>query len=347
MNADHAALNQTRYWITIIGNTPMELRAMISSLKNMQASLEYAILSNIEVGEKPSMLQYKKLHCHLFLKYHKDTLFTHVYDQLHLERFAGTGYWIRTDEIKPYHEAGYVKYCLKSETKVGDTWPLFEHGTRIEKKKRSTDTSRIELAKKCKTRKECIAHDESDLAYWLSFAGREIMKLYRTPEVIVVPDKHIMSQQRWVIGEPGLGKTHTLIEYYTILCKEKLYLAPPGRFWDGYDPDFHTMILLEDVDTEYLKAFGDNDGISKLKAMTDGKPFWYEEKGMARELSPAKPFIVSSNIAMQHLLDPKTTTNIGIHITALERRFIVSTLRQFMTEKNIYFDAQTQHILKI
>ena len=356
-HAQNNRITRKNHWITIVINDENDSIILTKFLLQIEDDISYCILSGVEKGTQRGHLQYDKLHCHLFISFHRPTSFKTIYNQLRLQRYAKLGYWCRKEPITSYDACNFVQYCLKPDTKIGSPDPSCEIGTRLlqEKKSRSNrnmtsedkaerDTRRVKAAQECKCIKECITKYPCDTGFWLSPMGMRLMALYPKPITIDVPDREIMDQQVWMIGAPGVGKTHTIIEYYTKILGKRMYKAPVGRFWDSYHPDNYDIILLEDVDTDFLSAFGDGSGISTLKDMTCGSGFWYEEKHLPRQYSPPKMFVVTSNIAINCLMDTRRTINIGVHVTSLQRRFKVQTLRQFMDDKGIIWNNDTKHI---
>ena len=357
--------NSKRKWITIIpfnnDSFDLTITALIELLQGEfnTGDWSYILLSNVEVGTNEKHAQYQKKHVHLYVEYKSDTTTKNIYERLNLNKFNVSGLWIQPKPIDDMYKQRIIQYCLKKDSKVQDDTPLFERGNRpsfvhVSHKRKLADEDkaqkierRITTAKSCTMLKECIECDPSDLNYWMSGQGKSMFSMFKKQKRAQVPESDILQQQYAICGNPGQGKTHTAIEYYERILNKRVYLMPAGRFMDGYDPDVFDIILIDDMDAEAMKGFGDNGGLSRFKQMTDGKPFWYEEKHQPRQMSGPKVFIITSNISPSYWVDASKIIRASDHVSAICRRFKVVSLSQFMVDKGIEYDPNTNRVKSI
>lgn len=356
--------NRRQFWMTIVLDDRQwenELSILNTRLKNhfQFCKVKYLIMSNVEVGTESKHIQYQKKHVHVYILYEHSRNGLTTFNQLNLKDFVKNGIWIQDKEISDSYQDKIINYTLKNETKIGENALLIELGTkptRYDTKKRKSRTieeteakniHRVNVAKKCKTLKECIEMDPADSGYWVSSHGKTLFSMFKAKPDTVIPDKNILKKQYIIYGKPGIGKTHTIIQYYQDILGLKVYQAPPGRFWDGYDDQYYDIIFIDDMDADSLAAFGDKDGVSKFKQMTDGKSFWYEEKHQPRTYSLPKIFIISTNMGVENWFDSRKTINPEIHVDAIRRRFNIVSLREFMFREKITWNPDTKKVEKI
>ena len=173
--------------------------------------------------------------------------------------------------------------------------------------------------------KTILDRSGEDLGFWLSPYGKS---LYATMhrQIYHEMDTKIMKKNYIVLGAPGTGKS------LMSDCIRKKYnyfkWNGEGKWFAGYDPSFHQGILMEEMDMDKLKCLGGgfNGGMQRLKAMSDGSDFQYEDKYGAINVSPPKPIIITTNHHINSWTDSKT----GIDdVVALMRRFKVVTPAEF------------------
>jgi hypothetical protein len=107
----------------------------------------------------------------------------------------------------------------------------------------------------------------------------------------------------WIYGPPGTGKSHWARENYP-----NAYIKAQNKWFDGYDPDVHDAVILDDLDNGCLGHY--------LKIWTDKYPFNAETKGGTVFIRPTK-VIVTSNFKIEELHEKEQI------VSALKRRFEV------------------------
>ncbi len=110
----------------------------------------------------------------------------------------------------------------------------------------------------------------------------------------------------WLVGPPGTGKSWHARELHP-----NAYIKAQNKWWDGYNPDIHDTVILDDLDTGVLGHY--------LKIWTDKYPFNAETKGGTIFIRP-KAIVVTSNFQIQELHDKHQI------VSALTRRFTVKEL---------------------
>lgn len=108
----------------------------------------------------------------------------------------------------------------------------------------------------------------------------------------------------WVHGPTGTGKTR----YYRELYPDAYLKDADTKWWDGYDPDVHSTVIIDDFDKYHIKQG------YHLKIWADHHPFKAETKGGAMMIRPLR-IIVTSNYCIEDIWDDSTTTE------PLKRRF--------------------------
>lgn len=93
----------------------------------------------------------------------------------------------------------------------------------------------------------------------------------------------------WIYGPPGTGKSHWARENYP-----NAYIKAQNKWWDGFDPDRHDSVILDDLDSECLGHY--------LKIWTDKYAFNAETKGGVIFVRPTK-VIITSNFTIEQLFE--------------------------------------------
>jgi len=106
----------------------------------------------------------------------------------------------------------------------------------------------------------------------------------------------------WYSGKSGAGKSSYARETY----KDRYYLKPCNKWWDGYQDE--EIVLIEDLDKKH-EILGHH-----LKLWADHYDFPAEQKGTTVVIRPQK-IIVTSQYAIYEIFEDEQTR------TALQRRF--------------------------
>jgi len=134
----------------------------------------------------------------------------------------------------------------------------------------------------------------------------------------------------YVYGFPGSGKTSLLKFVYPKMYKKDLQ----NRFFDLYDEEVHTHIMLEDLDSNNLERLG----IQFLKTICDEAGFPIDQKYKTPQLTRAT-ILVTSNQDISSLIDGvDDVKHIEVQKSAIARRFLslrVDSLQRLLGVKLI------------
>jgi hypothetical protein len=117
-------------------------------------------------------------------------------------------------------------------------------------------------------------------------------------------DHQLPDENTWYYGEPGTGKTSSVINRYE---DDGLYLKPLNKWWNGYA--YQQTILVDDIDPDHGKWIA-----GYLKIWADRYPFQAEMKGTSALIRP-KRVIVTSNY------HPRDVFQRSEDVDAIRRRF--------------------------
>ena len=131
--------------------------------------------------------------------------------------------------------------------------------------------------------------------------------------------KHDGNPNLWLYGYPGTGKTAILNYIYPKYYKKNLY----NKFFDLYDPQEHTHVLLEDLDHEAVNRLSMNF----LKTICDEAGFAIDQKYKTPQLARTT-LLVTSNFSINDIVQdgPGTVENRN----ALYRRFWHVNIFEFL-----------------
>lgn len=128
----------------------------------------------------------------------------------------------------------------------------------------------------------------------------------------------------WVHGPAGCGKSAVLAFVYPDYFKKNLH----NKFFDLYDPNVHSHVMLEDLDHEAVERLGTNF----LKTLCDEAGFAIDQKYKTPQLARTS-VLVTSNFTIQQLIAQSTEANVfgkEQNIKALLRRFWVLDGRELL-----------------
>lgn len=113
----------------------------------------------------------------------------------------------------------------------------------------------------------------------------------------------------WIYGNPGTGKSRWAEQQMNI---ELIYKKNWNKWWDGYIPDGHRCVIIEDVPRDALAL------AQHMKIWSDRYPFMGEIKGGSIRINPGDHFlIVTSNYSIEEALPGAT-----VDVEAIKRRFL-------------------------
>lgn len=279
--------------------------------------LKYILVGGPEIGTRPYQDDFGIRHVHVAAIFHNRVSKSSILKAWAIKQ--GNGYYLvpRNRDL-PY--SGWKNHHTKQYSKINpDECVLFEMGElpadglvakkvghSEEEKKRKVDDILIDIRERLDT-----GEDE-----------KEIFKLYpRTWLQYGEKIKATMSQKRdffkseghphiWLYGHPGTGKSALLCYVYPAYYKKNLY----NKFFDLYDQEVHSHVMLEDLDHEAVERLSANF----IKTICDESGFAIDQKYKACNLARTT-VLVTSNFEIASLL--QDTAGATENTAALMRRF--------------------------
>lgn len=310
--------------------TDEDLELILSSLKaeTQQGKLKYALVSGVEIGTRPFHDDYLIRHVHVALLYMNRVSKSAILKNLSVK--PGNGYYLvpRNRDL-PY--SGWKKHHTKKETKVSeDSLMLFEYGElpqdrptqgaqvqkrSDEEKKRKLDDIIIEM-------KGLIEEGKDDEAF------RKFPRNYLTYGEKL---KSIIHQRRdffktqgnphiWLTGNPGSGKSAILQVIYPDYYNKNL----DTKFFDRFDEQVHSHVLLQDVDHQTLEKLG----VQFFKSVCDEAGYPIDQKYKTPQLVRLC-VLVTSNFTIDDVV-PEDLKGRRENLVALHRRFWMVNIKDLL-----------------
>lgn len=167
--------------------------------------------------------------------------------------------------------------------------------------------SKVELGAKEKDRWKKVKElaqqgkiDEIDDQVYVKYYGT-LKRIAR--DYMAKPDPLNGTCGLWIYGEPGTGKSHSVITQHP-----NRYIKPLNKWWDGYQNE--EVVHIDEIEPSHATWI-----TPYLKKWTDKWPFDAEVKGGALQIRP-KLVVVTTNYCLEEMgFDP-------ISLAALQRRFV-------------------------
>jgi len=293
-----------------------DLRRLLDGIKDDigKGKLKYILVSGVEIGTRAYQDDYQIRHVHTAAIFHNRVSKRSILKHWNVKE--GNGYYLvpRNRDL-PYSGMGSNgKYLQIAHAIIG--WKnhhtkvfskvdpakliLLEEGTLPEDTKRK----KIEPSDEEKKRKiddilidmrQMIENKEEDEAFrkyprnYLTY-GEKLKALITQKRDFFKSngDPHI-----WLFGYPGSGKTALLSFIYPNYFKKNLH----NKFFDLYDPNVHTHVLLEDLDHEAVERLS----INFIKTICDEAGFAIDQKYKTPQLTRTT-VLVTSNFTIPDIL---------------------------------------------
>lgn len=124
----------------------------------------------------------------------------------------------------------------------------------------------------------------------------------------------------WIYGPAGTGKTTLAL---SDIERYKIYLKPVNRWWDGFNPEYHERILVDD----FPKGSIASNLAHLVKHWGDRHSYTAEVKNGSTVIDPNIPVIITSNYSIDEAFDDPSDRD------AIHRRF-----------QEIYLDGSKSHL---
>ncbi|ETV71914.1 hypothetical protein H257_12751 [Aphanomyces astaci] len=276
-------------------------------LENARGKFKYILIGGVEVGTRPNQTEYQVKHIHVAAIFHNRESKASILKNWDV--IEGNGYYLvpRNRDL-PYQ--GWKDHHTKEFSKVSSDkkdWILFEEGELPKDQgqgiKRKGPVLRSESEKKMKTdeviidMRRMIEEGKADEAFetyprnYMIYGERIKSMVHQKKKAFF--GKHT-DPHLYLHGFPGTGKTSLLQFIYGNYYKKNL----ENRFWDLYDEEVHTHVMLEDLDSLVL----DRLGVQFIKTICDEAGFAIDQKYKAPQLTRAT-ILVTSNQDIDQLIN--------------------------------------------
>ena len=287
--------------------------------------IKYILISGVEIGTRPYQDDYLIKHVHCAVIFHNPISKSAILKNWRIK--SGNGYYL-VPRNRNYSYTGWRDHHLKVFSKVDPkSLCLYEMGELPRDAEVARFTKRSEEEKKRKIDDVLI-----DLRSLIE-AGSEKEAFTKYPRNYLQYGekiKALISQKRdffktqgdphiWLYGPPGSGKTAVLAFLYPKYFKKNLI----SKFFDLYEPDVHTHVLLEDLDHEAI----DRLGVNFVKTICDEAGFTVDQKYKTPQLARTT-CLVTSNFTIDTILTD--VRGVEENKAALLRRFWHTHIAAFL-----------------
>lgn len=295
-------------------------------LEDAAGKFKYILLGGLEIGTRPANTDYQVRHLHAAVLFHNRASKSAIIKNWGIKE--GNGYYMvpRNREL-PYSgwRAHHVKEFSKIDPTAKDGLVIYEHGELPEdtKKRKAEFAKRSDTEKKMKTDDiikdlRVLLEEGKDKEAWdlyprnyLQYGEKLKSMIHQRKKTFF--GKHV-DPHLYVHGYPGSGKTSLLRWIYPKTYKKDLC----NRFFDLYNEEEHTHIMLEDLDSVAL----DKLGVQFLKTICDEAGFPIDQKYKTPQLTRAT-ILVTSNQTIDSLINGLDETMcVEISKAAIKRRFM-------------------------
>ena len=313
-------------------NVPTEedLERLLTAVKseNEHGKYRYVMVSGVEIGTKPFQPDYLIRHVHVAMVFINRVSKSSILKNLMIKQDLGY-YLVPRNQELPY--SGWIKHHKKRESKLDENSVcLFESGTlpqdkgtpsaQVQKrseveKKRKLDEIIIEM-------KDMLERGEEEEAF------RKFPRNYLTYGEKI---KSIIHQRRdffqsqgnphvWLYGTPGTGKSAVLQLVYPDYYNKNL----DTKFFDRYDANVHSHVLLQDVDHNSVEKLG----VQFFKSICDEAGYSIDQKYKTPQITRLC-VLVTSNFTIDDVL-PDDIKGRRENLAALQRRFFMVNIRDLL-----------------
>lgn len=252
----------------------------------------YILCGAVEVGTRPYQDDYQIRHVHVAAIFHNRVSKSAILKNWGIKQ--GLGYYLvpRNRDL-PY--SGWKSHHIKEFSKVDKSkLLLYEMGTLPDDENKARKAAPSEEEKKRKI--DDILIDMRTLVE----AGDEKQAFTKYPRNYLIYGERIkamVKQKRdffktngdphiWLYGYAGTGKSAVLNYVYPSYFKKNLH----NKFFDLYDPEVHTHVMLEDLDHEAVERLS----INFLKTLCDESGFAIDQKYKTPQLARTTVLVTSN-----------------------------------------------------
>lgn len=294
-------------------------------LESTNGKFRWVLIGGIEIGTRPNNTDYKCRHVHIGVIFHNRASKSSIIKNWGI--IEGHGYYmVPRNRDLPY--SGWRDHHIKDFSKIDKSkLILYETGNLPnevkkaqvkygpEEKKRKVDDILTDMRAMLEKDEDEEAFKKYPRNYLIYGARLKSMVKQKANFFKKITDPHI-----WLYGFQGSGKTAILRYLYPKMYKKDL----TNRFFDLYDQQEHTHIMLEDLDPECVERLG----LQFIKTICDEGGFPIDQKYKTPQLARSV-VLVTSNFEIPTVIpddckDPVTTR------MALYRRFYYVRIDNFL-----------------
>ena len=264
--------------------------------------LRYVLVGGVEVGTRPYQDDYQVKHVHCCIIFHNRVSKSAILKNWDIK--IGNGYYLvpRNRDL-PY--SGWKNHHIKEFSKIEPTrCTLLELGELPLDETASKKAQPSELEKNGKRKIDDILIDMRQLIE----AGQEKEAFTKYPRNYLIYGERVkamVTQKKdffktngdphiWCYGHPGSGKTAVLSFVYPNYFKKNLH----NKFFDLYNPEVHSHVMLEDLDHEAVEKLS----INFIKTLCDESGFALDQKYKTPQLARTC-VLVTSNFTISDLIN--------------------------------------------
>lgn len=292
--------------------------------ENSRGKFKYILVGGVEIGTKPNHSDYQVKHVHIAVIFHNRASKASILKNWDI--VEGNGYYmVPRNRDMPY--SGWKEHHTKSFSKVSQDkkdWVLYEQGELPADNgvKRKAMPLRSDTEKKMKT--DDIIRDMramleagQDKEAFDTYPRNYMQYGEKLKAMIHQKKKQFFGKHQdphlYVYGFPGTGKTSLLKFVYGEYYKKNL----DNKFWDLYNEEVHTHVMLEDLDSTVL----DKLGVQFIKTICDEAGFAIDQKYKSPQLTRATILVTSNQDIDQLITLCDETKLVESTRAALKRRF--------------------------
>lgn len=299
-----------------------DLRELLQNITNHwdSGALRYILVGGLEVGTRPQQDDYLVRHVHIAAIFHNRISKRSIINHWGVKQ--GNGYYLEPRN-RDLSYTGWRDHHTKVFSKINaEELVLFEKGTLPQEqgnksfyqrrseleKKSSVDQVIISIRKLLEEGKDAEAFEKYPRNFLMY--GEKIKSLITQKRDFFKSNGH---PHIWVYGYPGSGKTAILQYVYPETYKKNLF----NKFFDLYDQDTHSHVMLEDLDHEAVQRLS----INFIKTICDESGFAVDQKYKTPQLARTT-VLVTSNFTIDNILEQQDNT-VGLEQNklAIKRRF--------------------------
>lgn len=257
----------------------------------------YLLVSGIEVGTRPFQDDYQVRHVHVAAIFNNRVSKASILKNWNVTQ--GNGYYLvpRNRDL-PY--SGWRNHHIKEFSKVDKSRPIIlELGQLPADEKSTTKPSEEEKKRKIDEvlidMRTLIEKNENEQAFrkyprnYLIYGEKIRAMVHQKKDFFKSNgDPHI-----WLHGYPGSGKSAILNYVYPAYFKKNLH----NKFFDLYDPEVHSHVMLEDLDHEAVTRLS----INFIKTICDESGFAIDQKYKTPQLARTT-VLVTSNFTIPDIM---------------------------------------------